>query len=180
MKDWLSIRAAGPSDAEGIASVHIRSSADAYAPLARDWPAQDLDDRAARWRESLDPGNRDRQQIDLVATTHLGVVAFLGAGAARRTDIEAEVEVYVIHVLPEHRGRGIGSRLWREACVQLRGPELAAMYVETIAELRCCSFYRAHGGSVICSAPGELHGGQVTEVVFVWPKGTPSERLVPP
>lgn len=179
MTPLLLIRSACPSDAEGIASVHVESSTDAYAPLAGDWPAQNLTDRAARWRESLKPSNRASPQLDLVATVDGGVVAFLGAGPGRRTDVEAGLEVYVIHVRPEHRGRGIGSRLWREAGLQLRGPDLAAMYVETIAELRCCSFYEVHGGRVLSRGPGELHGAPVTKVVYIWPKGASSERIKP-
>jgi ribosomal protein S18 acetylase RimI-like enzyme len=165
------IREARVSDAEAIARVHVESSQDAYAPLARDWPTSDLPARVARWASSLEANAMDARQVDLVATVAGVVVAFIGGGAARRNDVEAELEIYVIHVLPRHRARGIGSRLWDTACGRLRGKEEAAMYVETLAELRCCSFYEAHGGEVASRVPRDFHGGVATGVVYFWPKG---------
>ena len=165
------IREARASDAEAITRVHVESSQDAYAPLAREWPTPDLPARVARWAISLEASALDPRQVDLVATVDDVVVGFIGGGPARRTDIEAELEVYVIHVLPGHRARGLGSQLWAAACRRLRGENLAAMYVETLAELRCCSFYEAHGGEVASRVPSTFHGGAVTAVVYIWPKG---------
>jgi hypothetical protein len=52
------------------------------------------------------------------------------------------------------------------------------MYVETLAELRCCSFYEAHGGEVASRVPRNLHGGAVTGVVYLWPRGRSHARVV--
>jgi GNAT superfamily N-acetyltransferase len=170
------IREARASDAEAIARTHIASSQDAYAPLAKNWPAPDLPARIAFWT-SLLKAPPDSIRINLVATLDGAVVAFIGAGPARRKDVGAEVEVYVIHVLPEHRGKGAGSQLWSAACQRLRGGTLPAMYVETFAELRCCSFYEAHGGETLSRSPEMFHGGTVTKVVYIWPKGKPNESV---
>jgi hypothetical protein len=89
-------------DAEAIARVHVESSQDAYAPVARDWPTLDLPACVARWASSLEGSSLDPRQVDLVATVDDIVVGFIGGGPARRTDFEAEQEVYVIHVLPGH------------------------------------------------------------------------------
>lgn len=167
----LLIREALVSDAEAIARVHVESSQDAYAPVARDWPTPDLPARVARWASSLEGSSLDPSQVDLVATVDDIVVGFIGGGPARRTDFEAEQEVYVIHVLPGHRARGRGSQLWAAACRRLRGEKLAAMYVETLAELRCCSFYEARGGELASRVPSTFHGAAATAVVYVWPKG---------
>jgi ribosomal protein S18 acetylase RimI-like enzyme len=169
------IREARVSDAEAIARVHIESSQEAYAPLARDWPAPDLPTSTARWVRSLEASQADSKRFELVASLNGVVVGFIGAGPARRKDIEAELEVYVIHVLPEHRGKGFGSQLWRAACERLRRQTLAAMYLETLAELRCCSFYEAHGGDVLSRTSEMFHGGAVTKVVYIWPQGRPND-----
>jgi len=171
------IREARAADAEAITRVHVESSQDAYAPLAREWPAPDVPARVARWASSLAANALDPSRVDLVATVDDDVVGFIGAGTARRTDIEAELEVYVIHVLPGHRGRGLGSQLWAAACRRLRGEDLAAMYVETLAELRCCSFYEAHGGELSSRVPSTFHGGAATAVVYIWPKGRANEPM---
>ena len=169
------IREARAPDAEAIARVHVESSQDAYAPLARDWPTPDVPARVARWASSLEGSALDPRRVDLVATVDDVVVGFIGAGPARRTDLEAELEVYVIHVLPAHRASGLGSQLWAAACQRLRGEHLAAMYVETLAELRCCSFYEARGGEVASRVPSTFHGGAATAVVYIWPNGRSNE-----
>jgi GNAT superfamily N-acetyltransferase len=174
------IREAHPPDAEAIARVHLASSAEAYAPLARAWPAPDLPARIAGWVRSLEASVADPRCVDLVATLDGAVVAFIGGGPGRRKELAAELEVHVVHVLPEHRGRGLGSQLWSAACGRLRGDALASMYVETLAELRCCSFYEAHGGVVTSRAPRAFHGSLLTELVYVWPPGRSHERSVPP
>jgi GNAT superfamily N-acetyltransferase len=174
------IREASTFDAEGIAHVHIESSRDSYAPLAREWPTPDVPDRIARWGRSLEASAGDPKLVDFVATLDGVVVGFIGGGPARRSDIGAELEVYVVHVLPKHRGKGFGGQLWSAACERLRGDPLPSMYVETLAELRCCSFYEAHGGVVARRAPRTSHGGLVTELVYIWPAGRSNERIVRP
>lgn len=169
------IRRAQVSDSRAVASVHIESSEQAYAPLAQTWPAPDFAGREAQWRRRFQAESGAPNRVDLVAELDGSVVGFASAGSARRVNEGAEVEVYVIHVLPRHRGNGIGRLLWKEACGHVRGQELRAMYVDTLGELRCCSFYEAHGGQVARRRPGEFHGGAITEVIYIWQWGHSSE-----
>ena len=166
------VREARHSDAAGIAHVNIASAEDSYAPLARDWPAQDLARRTERWAASLQASIGDASRVDLVATVDELVVGFISGGPARRSDVTAAVEVYVVHVLPHYRGRGIGSRLWALAYASLRGPVGLALYVSTLAELPCCAFYEARGGEVLTRSAGTFHGNGVTELVYIWPAAT--------
>jgi GNAT superfamily N-acetyltransferase len=168
------LRQACPSDSQAIARVHVASSQDAYAPLAQEWQCLDVPERATRWASSLSGSQLDPRRVDLVATLAGVVIAFISAGPARRRDLGVALEVYVIHVLPQHRGRGVGSQLWNAACALLRGEALSAFYIETFAELRCCSFYEAHGGKVMSRMPEAFHGSTVTKLVYVWPAGTAS------
>jgi GNAT superfamily N-acetyltransferase len=169
------LRVAHPGDAEAIARVHVESSEEAYAPLAKEWPPQDLAASTARWSSWLgsDP---DPNRVDLVLELDGAVVAFVSGGSARRQGIPADVEIRVIHVLPQHRGKGFGDQLWSAATKALRGPDLRAMYLATLGELRCCSFYDAHGGEVVRRSPRDFHGSTVTDVVYVWPHGRSSDR----
>ena len=168
MLQLLTIRDATVEDAEAIARVHVESSEEAYAPLARDWTTPDRNERARWWAELLTRHAADAEQFVLVAEVGGEVVGFLGAGPSRRPDLNAEVEIYVIHVLGSHRGNGVGGALWRAACSRLRGSALRSMLVHTFGELRCCSFYEARGGEVVETKPGEYHGGSVTDVVYCW------------
>ncbi len=167
------VRAARVEDAAAIASVHIASSDEAYAPLAARWHAADAVARAAMWAKSL--AEADGRFVVLVAEdTDGAVIGFVSGGDPRRADTAAECEVYAIHVHPSCRGQGVGDALWTAACCQVRGVELASMYVDTLAELRCCSFYERHGGVVVERRPTEFHGAARTHVTYRWARGTPS------
>jgi GNAT superfamily N-acetyltransferase len=128
------IRDATPADAAGIAAVHIVSSNDAYAPLARHWVEADRQERIRRWQSSLAETEGDPARLDLIAQLDGEIVGFISAGPVRRSDVGAELEVYVVHVHPRHRGKGIGGRLWTAACDRVRGPSLRSILVETLAE----------------------------------------------
>jgi GNAT superfamily N-acetyltransferase len=168
------IREAQAPDAEAIAHVHLESSEEAYAPLAREWPAPDHAASTARWLNWLE-NDPDPNRVDLVLELDGKIVAFVSGGSARRKGIAAEIEIRVIHVLPGHRGKGFGGQLWSAATKALRGPDLRAMYLATLAELRCCSFYDAHGGEVVSRSPRDFHGNTVTDLVYIWPQGHSSE-----
>lgn len=181
MTQHATIREARASDAEAIARVHLKSSQDAYAPLAKDWQGPNLEANTARWHKWLE-GDPDVLRLDLLLEVEGEVVAFVGGGSARRSDLGADVEIRVIHVLPEFRGRGFGARLWSAVTQPLRGEQLRPMYVATLAELRCCSFYEAHGGTIASRSPRDFHGKPATDVIYIWPLGHSSElrRQTPP
>ncbi len=166
----VTIREATVADAAGITRVHIESSRDAYAPLAANWPEPNLQRSTALWIERLAP---DADRVQWVAAVDGDVVGFLGGGPAR-VDGRGDVEVYVIHVDPAHRGRGIGGRLWAHATPRLRDGTRRSLYLENFAELRSRHFYAARGGRIVSSEAGTYHGGPVTEVTFVWPAGVSS------
>lgn len=167
------VRPATVADATAIAHVHIESSTDAYAPLAKAWPVPDLEKRARWWAELLTNAGDDR--ADLVAVRDGVVVGFISGGPTRESKVDATLEIYVVHVLPNERGTGVGSALWRDACARLRGPTLRSMIVDTFAELRCCDFYEARGGVVAHRERELFHGGEPTGVIYRWPDGVPSD-----
>ncbi|HVH45245.1 MAG TPA: GNAT family N-acetyltransferase [Labilithrix sp.] len=170
------MRPARSDDAAAIASVHIASSDDAYAPLAGTWPQADHSARTALWAESLS----GRTFVLVAEDTDGAVIGFVSGGAARRPETAVELELYVIHVLPGHRNRGVGSALWRAACRDLRGVELAPMYLDTLAELACSSFYERHGGEVVERRPMDFHGAERTHVTYRWSQGASSEAIDSP
>jgi GNAT superfamily N-acetyltransferase len=163
------IRVATVADADAIARVHIASSNDAYAPLAKEWQAPDLAERTRFWGSVLSAPRDDR--ADLVASHEDAIIGFISGGPRRENDVDAELEIYVIHILPEHRGRGVGGALWADACARLRGPTLRSMLVETFAELRCCAFYERRGGQIAAREAEDFHGGAVTRLVYRWAQG---------
>jgi ribosomal protein S18 acetylase RimI-like enzyme len=176
--DATIVRPARESDAEAIARVHIDSTREAYAPLAKSWPEPNWEERPAHWARFLAASQTGAMREDLVAEVEGRVVGLISGGEARQASVGAEVEVYVIHVLPEYRGSGLGGRLWSKLCKGIRGCNLEAMYVATLAELRCCSFYERRGGIVVSRSPRGFHGALATDVIYTWPRGCPHEPFV--
>jgi ribosomal protein S18 acetylase RimI-like enzyme len=166
------LRRARVGDAAAIASAHIASRDDAYAPLAAEWSADDTSARTKMWAKTLSDA---KLLLVIVAEDANGaVIGFVEGGPARRQEPAAELEIYVIHVHPKHRGQGLGDALWVAACEELRGPKLASMYVDTLAELRSCSFYARHGGQVVERRVTDLHGAARTHVTYRWADGVSS------
>ena len=165
------VRRARESDVDAIVRVHIESTQEAYAPLAKSWPEPDWEARRAHWASRL-AASQSENRTDFVAELEGSVVGFISGGEARQPSL-GEVEIYVIHVRPQHRGAGIGGQLWSPACERIRGEDLKAMYVATLGELRCCAFYERHGGVVASRSPRVFHGAPATEVIYQWPPGCP-------
>ncbi|MEY4548086.1 MAG: hypothetical protein RL685_4281 [Pseudomonadota bacterium] len=169
----VTVRSARSSDVDAIVAIHVESTNDAYAPLAKTWPAVDIEQRRAHWVQWLQEGQASGgRRVEVVAALDGEVVGFSSGGLARDSTPGAEVELYVIHVLPRHRGAGVGAALWSVVCQRLRGPALHSMYVSTLAELRCCAFYERHGGRVASRRPRSFHGAERTEVIYFWPAGS--------
>ena len=105
----VEVRLAVPSDARGIAEVHVRAWQETYAHLV---PAEDLarlsvEQRERRWSEILSTGESE----NWVATDGNVVVGFAGSSDARDPDSPRPLELQAIYVLASHHGTGVGQRL---------------------------------------------------------------------
>lgn len=104
------IRIGAASDAEAVASVHVRSWQAAYAHVfpAESLAALSVDTRAAQWRRCP----------PLVAEDDGEIVGFVSVGASR--DDDADGELYAIYVDPERWGAGAGAELISAGEARLR------------------------------------------------------------
>ena len=60
------VRRARESDVDAIVRVHIDSTQEAYAPLAKSWPEPDWEARRAHWASRL-AASQSEKRTDLVA-----------------------------------------------------------------------------------------------------------------
>lgn len=138
--DGVVIRAPGPRDADGIASVRVDGWRETYGHLL---PSRFYDDAALaatvdRWRELLT--QEPFPQRLRVADESGVVVGFAVAGPTQDEKPARELQLYAIYVRLSHHGTGLGARLLESVL----GDEPAQLWVAK-DNPRAHAFYRKHG-----------------------------------
>jgi ribosomal protein S18 acetylase RimI-like enzyme len=128
------LRRARLTDAREIARVHRLSRAHYYGVLP-----ESNDDREAMWAHLLSQHDR----LTWIAEASGAIVGFLSARHSGALP-DAELELTAIYVLPEHYGRGVGSRL-HDAFERERGSDVSGVLEVWAANSRAIEFYRRRG-----------------------------------
>jgi L-amino acid N-acyltransferase YncA len=143
----ISIRQAGPADAEAVGAVHVRGWQWGYRGQLPDALLAGLDagQRASRWREIMTAP--DPTATVVVAESNGSIVGFASCGPTRDPDGDNHTgEVYAIYVEEESAGTGAGTALLQAVIDDLwaRGFHDAMLWVlETNARAR--RFYEREG-----------------------------------
>lgn len=170
------IRDAQPDDAAAIARVHVDTWRTAYGDLL---PAEFLvslsvETRAERWRRTLAAGD-DPLALVLVAEKAAGQVVGIAAAGSPRADPAvdgADAELFVLYVLREHQGRGLGRRLVGEAARRLAAGGARSLILWVLADGPARGFYERLGGRFVGPRPITIGDTTLAEVAYAW-HGTP-------
>jgi GNAT superfamily N-acetyltransferase len=171
----MTIRAAGPEDAESIAVVHIRAWQDAYRGLM---PQGYLDSlslkrRCEDWERILAETDWPRAGV-FVAQGCAGVVGFAHVGPARDDDAGGDAgEVNAIYVLASVWGTGAGRALMTAGVETLRDAHFGEATLWVLGtNARARRFYEVAGWSIDgAERTEELRGFPVREVRYRRPLG---------
>ncbi|MGO2092376.1 MAG: GNAT family N-acetyltransferase [Microbacterium gubbeenense] len=144
----LRVRLAGPTDADGIAAVHIQSWRETYSGLISDrfTDAEALEMRRRMWASIL--ARQPRPGVVAVAVRDRRVVGFAFAGASDHPDATKGIpaarplHLYSIYLLADEHGTGTGSALLQEVL----GDRPAQLWVVSTNH-RARAFYERHGFS---------------------------------
>ncbi|HEY0217844.1 MAG TPA: GNAT family N-acetyltransferase [Cellulomonas sp.] len=138
------VRPAEPSDAAGIATVHVRSWREAYAGIVPDeyLAALDVARRTAGWERDLAPQSHIRTWV---ATVEEEIVGFVALGPARDEDADRRaLQIYAIYLDPGMWGQGAARELMRTALAEVPPRTPLTLWVFADNE-RARHFYRRHG-----------------------------------
>lgn len=144
----VSIRLARPTDAPGIAAVHVAAWRATYRGIFPDDVLDALaeDEFAERHaRRLVNPAPADARVF--IAESPGGIVGFSIGGSARDPDLApATGEVYAIYLKPDALGRGIGRELFAQSLTTLReqGKRAVVVWVAE-ANARARRFYERAG-----------------------------------
>jgi GNAT superfamily N-acetyltransferase len=144
----VTVRAAEPADARGIARVHVAAWQAGYEGLlpAPFLAGLSVPKRAARWQGILAEPS-DQRARTLVAERGGSVVGFASVGPSRDDDADpVSGELWAIYVDPQHWGTGIGHVLHVAAleALQADGATSASLWVLQGND-RATRFYERHG-----------------------------------
>lgn len=142
----VTIRTAEPSDAAGIARVHVASWQEAYGGVVPDEYLNSLEAaaREERWAEHLRNGPRDGIHT-WVADDGSRILGFASVGPARDEDAaRGDEEIYSIYLDPAMWGKGVARDLMRTVLAEV--PTTTPLSLWVLADnARARHFYRRHG-----------------------------------
>lgn len=164
----LALRAATPADAELVAALHARSRASAYRGLL---PDDYLDhampvEAVAHWTRRLPELAAGAGQA-LVAEVAGAAVGFVCMSAP---DAERSVYIENLHVLPTHKGGGLGTRLLEVAAAWARERQATRLHLHVLEGNRAAiGFYESRGWHCVERLDDEIGGHRLPTLVYARP-----------
>lgn len=165
----VTLRRAGPDDWAAIAAIHAASWGSAYRGIYSDdyLDREAPDERRAYWREALPAMDAELDAVFLAEQAG----APIGFACLRRAAEEAGPLLDNLHVLPGHKGEGVGRRLMAAAAAWLAGKDREAplQLVVWEANAPARAFYARLGGREAerFDAPTE-GGGAAPQIRVRW------------
>ena len=157
------------SDAATIARIHATSWRSVYRGILPDpYLDREIDnDRLTHWQRRLSaPTERD---VGVLALQDGAPVGFIFA--VRDEDKGWGSMLDNLHVLPEHKGHGIGRGLMREVVASLtRAGSTRGLHLWVYeANADACSFYERHGAAFLhAEVVDTAGGGRARALVYGW------------
>jgi GNAT superfamily N-acetyltransferase len=148
MPDQLRISSASYEDLPEVARIHVAAWKQAYVgqvPQAR-LDTLDVSGRLRRWQEQFP--NRELSGL-LIASVDNAAAGFICFGRGREQDRQDWGEIYAIYVLERYWGSGVGYRLYKDACAELKNDGFARVYLWVLdTNHRAIAAYQRWGGTL--------------------------------
>jgi ribosomal protein S18 acetylase RimI-like enzyme len=163
------VRRAEPSDAKGIAHVHVETWRTTYRGIVPDDYLSKLSlERSERTWESALTDIKKRTGM-FVAVDDLGnVIGFAACGSDRDNDPIYNGELYAVYVLQHVQRSGIGRQLVLAVIEELKSRGLSSLLVWVLADNPSKGFYEAISGDHVQTREIIIGGKKLTEFGYGW------------
>ncbi|MBP2290339.1 GNAT family N-acetyltransferase [Azospirillum rugosum] len=178
MGEGMVIRDARPSDAVGIAKVHVASWRETYPGLVPDTYLVNLSEAAAamRWHNAVQA--HAKGQGALVVVDGMDKIVGFATYGGRRVPVEGyEGEFYALYLLEEAKSQGIGRRLMAVMAERLLESGQRNAVVWCLRDNPSRWFYERLGGTRVAERPIQFAGADLVEIAYGWQDLTPLARL---
>ena len=167
----IRVRPAQPTDAAGIAAVHVPAWRSAYAGILPDnlLTRLSLPRQALHYQHCIMTGH-----AAFVAEADGRVVGFVTADRARSKLAEGEIET--LYVLDDWRDRGLGRVLIQRAAARLAEGGCRSVFVWVLRDNPSKWFYQRLGGKPAAESQVMVGGVPIPQMAYVW---EPIELLLP-
>ncbi len=162
------IREARPSDARGIARVHVDAWRATYRRIvpAAHLEALSYEDREALWAKILAAA---RGVAVFVAEDERGGIAgFADGGPERSGDPAYTGEIYAIYLLDAYHGRGLGRRLVGAVAERLAENSMTSLLMWVAGRNPARHFYERLGGQSLRTKEEDIGGATIEEIAYGW------------
>lgn len=164
------VRPAQPDDVEGIHRVMRQSRQTAFADLlspdALEWGTE-APDEFGEWVKSAVSNEEAAVLVALRDETVVGIAKLdWGAEATRAFVDEAEAELDVIHVAPDHWGEGVGTHLLSRVVETLPSRLTGIALGVLVGNDRARGFYERRGFEHDGTTTITIAGDEYTEAVY--------------
>ena len=165
----ITIRKAGPKDAEAIAHVHITAWRETYQGIVPDDFLKDLstERRAKYWEQSLSDPEGEYHNV-LAAEVDGAITGFVNYGDARETDLGCQGELFAIYILRAVQKLGLGRRLFSDVVRAQLDLGVSSMMLWVLKENPSRGFYEHLGGIYLTEKTIEIGGKELIEVAYGW------------
>lgn len=162
------LRLAQPTDAAGLACVHVNTWQTAYKGIIHDeiLTCLSLESSEQRWVERL--GTPEPKSFVWLIEIDGKVVGFSSGGPEREGDPVYRGEVYALYLLQEYQRRGLGRRLVEASARSLLADGMTNMLIWVLRDNPSCRFYEAIGGQYIREREVDIRGQNLMEVAYGW------------
>ena len=171
MTSGVTIREAVPSDAAGIARVHVESWRTTYPGIM---PQEHLDALSVAEHQQLWQG---RLREDTSGQTHSfvavdnnrsEVAGFVRGGPLHFDDPDYTAEIYTLYLLKSQQGCGLGRLLLAAAAKRLREDGHTNLFLWTHVRNPARGFYETLGGAAVRTAQRTLKGITYDDIGYGW------------
>ncbi len=165
----IQLRRAIPEDAAALAMMEVRCWRAAYRGLMPDAYLNGLSEveKTETWHQNLMKHGPSGRKRVWVAVDDAGICGFIRVGPVI-DDGEVGL-IYLLYVLPEQWGQGVGSALMQAGMQELRDLEMRAATLWVLRDnLRARRFYERLGWAAEGQTGSEDYGGRRLEALCYW------------